>query len=151
MPMYNLIEYSDNFLATTASLQQIHKDEPKNSINAEIAEPLKYFSKIWRTLAKPLINCKINLILIWPEKCVISEIHRVTTFIITDNKHYVPVVTLSSGDNENYYNNQNQVLKEQLTGINVYQKINRKTKTMFKLLNSSKLSRSNQAFCVIIS
>ena len=82
---------------------------------------------------------------------MISEVHRVTTFIITDNKHYVPVVTLSSGDNENYYNNQNQVLKEQLTGINVYQKINRKTKTMFKLLNSSKLSRSNQAFCVIIS
>ena len=27
--------------------------------------PLKYLSTFWRTLEVPLINCEINLILIW--------------------------------------------------------------------------------------
>ena len=31
MPMYNLIEYSDNYSKTSGSLWQYHKDEPKHS------------------------------------------------------------------------------------------------------------------------
>ena len=33
--------------------------------------PLKYLSKFWRTLAIPLINCQVNLTLIWSVNCVI--------------------------------------------------------------------------------
>ena len=47
----------------------------------------------------PLINCEINLILTWFEKCVISSVVGRTNFTITDVKHYVPVVTLSTEDN----------------------------------------------------
>ena len=53
----------------------------------------------------PLINYEINLILTWSEDCAISSATGATTFKITDTKLYVPVVTLSIQDNENYYNN----------------------------------------------
>ena len=46
----------------------------------------------------PLINCKINLILTWSEKCVLSNDTKATTFAITDTKLYVPIVTLSTQD-----------------------------------------------------
>ena len=46
-----------------------------------------------------LINCKINLILNWSDKCVLSNDTKVTTLAITDTKLYVPVVTLSTQDN----------------------------------------------------
>ena len=47
----------------------------------------------------PLINCEINLILTWSDKCVLSNDTKATTFAITDTKLYVPVVTLSTQDN----------------------------------------------------
>ena len=31
MPMYNLIEYSDNYSQTSGSLWQYYKDEPNNN------------------------------------------------------------------------------------------------------------------------
>ena len=34
---------------------------------------LKHLSNFWRTLDIPLINCEINLILTWSEKCVITS------------------------------------------------------------------------------
>ena len=46
-----------------------------------------------------LINCEINLILIWSDKYVLSNDTKATTFAITDTKLYVPVVTLSTQDN----------------------------------------------------
>ena len=42
----------------------------------------------------PLINCNINLILTWPEICVISSATEATKFAITDKGLYVPVVVL---------------------------------------------------------
>ena len=39
--------------------------------NVEIMVPLKYLSNFWRTLEMPLINCEVNLILIWSANCVI--------------------------------------------------------------------------------
>ena len=63
--------------------------------------PLKYLSNFWRTLEMSLINCEINLILTWSDKCVLSNDTKATTFATTDTKLYVPVVTLSTQDNAN--------------------------------------------------
>ena len=59
----------------------------------------------------PLINCKIHLGLNWNDDCVMygadtyaggdNANDRETTFQITSTKLYVPVVTLSTKDNEN--------------------------------------------------
>ena len=96
MPIYNLIEYSDNYAKTTGSLLQHFTDEPDDDIedsdsfkskvsitgktpnngnakNVEIMVPLKYLSNFWRTIVIPLINCEINLILTWSSACVITE------------------------------------------------------------------------------
>ena len=82
----------------------------------ETIVPLKHLSNFWETLDIPLINCEINLILTWYENCVITSketrdadpnadsvvraVNNPTnvTFKITDTKLYVPVVTLSTED-----------------------------------------------------
>ena len=91
---------------------------------AEIVVPLKHLSNFWKTLDMPLINCEINLILTWSENYVLkskarrdkfigsgidknpkfSEINNPTNaiFKITDTKLYVPVVTLSTKDDNNF-------------------------------------------------
>ena len=121
MPMYNLIEYSDNYSKTPRTLYHICRDVTHPSItdsesfkfksrfldntnnadiiNAEIAVSLKYLSNFWRTIEIPLINCEDNLILTWSEKCVISKGNWDTTFKITDTKLNVLVVTFSTQDN----------------------------------------------------
>ena len=85
MLMYNLIEYSNNYLKTYGSLWRYYKDDPMtqsesfkskikitgktpeagNTKDVEIIVPLKYLSNFWRTLEMPLINCEVNLILTW--------------------------------------------------------------------------------------
>ena len=47
----------------------------------------------------PLINCEINLILTWSDKCVLSNDTKATIFAIIDTKLYVSVVTLSTQHN----------------------------------------------------
>ena len=42
----------------------------------------------------PLINCEINLIVIWSAECVIHEVDIRTTFTVTDKKLCLPVMTL---------------------------------------------------------
>ena len=42
----------------------------------------------------PLINCEINLIVIWSTECVIHEVDIRTTFTVTDKKLCLPVMTL---------------------------------------------------------
>ena len=116
MPMYNLIEYSDNYAKTSGSLWQYYRDEPNNNLadsesfkfkvkitgktpavdnekDVEIMVPLKYLSNFSRTLELPLINCEVNLILTWSSTCVITNSTGAGTFEITDTKLYVPVVT----------------------------------------------------------
>ena len=56
---------------------------------------LTHFSN---ALEMPLINCEINLILIWSVNYVIFEATKVTTFAMTNTKLYVPVVTLSTNN-----------------------------------------------------
>ena len=86
MPMYNLIEYSENYSKTSGRLWQYYKDDPNDSTenselfkikvkvtgktpnngkikDVEIIVPLKYLIDFWRTLEMPLINCEVNLIL----------------------------------------------------------------------------------------
>ena len=99
MPMYNLIEYSDIFSKTSASLINLgsfinHNDfnigfpaDDNNSISFKFKEkvtgqtgdngtkdvetmvPLKYLSNLWKTPEMPLINCEISLILTWSKNC----------------------------------------------------------------------------------
>ena len=99
MPVYNLIEYSDNYSKTSRSLWKYYKDDPNDNItqsesfkskikitgkthaaghtkDVEIIVPLKYLSNFWRTLEMPLINCEINLILTW-SKIVLFVILKV--------------------------------------------------------------------------
>ena len=88
MPMYILIEYSDNYAKTSGSLWQYYRDEPNNNLadsesfkskikitgktpndgnekDVEIMVPLNYLSNFWRTLEMPLVNCEVSLILTW--------------------------------------------------------------------------------------
>ena len=48
----------------------------------------------------PLINCDVNLILTWSNDCVITNSTGGGKFAIIETKLYVPVVTLSTKDNE---------------------------------------------------
>ena len=48
----------------------------------------------------PLINCEVNLILTWSKDCVITNSTGEGKFAITETKLIVPVVTLSTKDNE---------------------------------------------------
>ena len=70
------------------------------------------------------INCKVNLVQTGSINCIISNAaaNQATTFAITYAKVYVPTVTSSTQDIQDYYNTWNQVLKEQLIRINVNQK-----------------------------
>ena len=83
----------------------------KSLKNAKIVVPLKSLSNVFRSLELPLINCKIHLQLEWDDNCVMyganiyaggdKAYNRETKFQITSTKLYVPVVTLSTKDNEN--------------------------------------------------
>ena len=124
MPMYNLIEYSDNYSDTSGSLWQFKRDEIINNADVtndnnapsfkykanligntenngtkngvKIAVPLKYLSNFWRSLEMLLINCKVELSLTWAPICVLCNLVGASTFTLTDTKLYVPTVTLLS-------------------------------------------------------
>ena len=116
MPIYNLIECSDNYSKTSGSLWKYYKDDPNDNItqsesfkskikitlktpaarktkDIDIIVLLKYLSNFWRTHDMLLINCKVNLILTWLSTCVISSATGETKFKITERKLYVPFVT----------------------------------------------------------
>ena len=140
MPMYNLIEYSDNYQDSSATLYQYKRDEPPeangidnltvgnsnsfkynvsllgNPIVADniakkgvkVVVPLKYLSNFFRSLEMPVINGKIRLNLTWKKECVLSTDAGNAVFIINDTKMYVPLVTLSKGDNKDFIEQQNK-------------------------------------------
>ena len=134
MPIYNLIEYSDNYQDSSATLYQY---KPDNNVdltannsesfkykvnllgnpvvtnrivkrNLKIVAPLKYLSNFFRSLEMPLINCKIKSNLTWKKECVLSTDAGNAVFIIKDTKLYVPVVTLSKEDNKDFIEQQNK-------------------------------------------
>ena len=45
MPMYNLIEYSDNYSETSGSLWQHYKDDPSD--NVANSESFKFLNSCW--------------------------------------------------------------------------------------------------------
>ena len=125
MPMYNLIEYSDNYSDTSGSLWdfkrvEIYNANVTNDDNApsfkykasiigntenngtkngvKTALPLKYLSNFWRSLEMPLINCNVELSLNWIERYLLTVAHT-AILKITDAKLYVPIGTLSAEDN----------------------------------------------------
>ena len=63
----------------------------------------------------PLVNCKIDLELTWNKDCMISSSNtaagQVVSFMITNTKLYVPVVTLSTKDNTNLTKQLNEGFK----------------------------------------
>ena len=67
----------------------------------EVVIPLKHLSNFRRVLNIPLINCEVELILIWSKNCVLADMTAANNpptglqFKITDTKLFVPVVTLS--------------------------------------------------------
>ena len=129
--MYNLLEYFDNYQNSTGSLYQFKRDEPphdnadvanntsslvyisklmngtgdNNVNNVKLVLPLKYVGSFFRSLEMPLVNCKIDLELTWHKDCMISSVNaaagQVVSFMITNAKLYVPVVTLSTKGNNN--------------------------------------------------
>ena len=122
MPMYNLIEYSDNYAKKSGSLWKYFRDElddnsadseslkskikitgktpnNDNEKDVEIIVPLKYLSNFWRTLEMPLINCEVNLIFTWSSTCFITNSTVAGTFATTDTRLYVRVVNLSTQQN----------------------------------------------------
>ena len=70
-----------------------------NIKDVETAVSLRYLSNFWRTLELSLINCESNFILTSSEYCIIPSATGATKTKITDTKHYVPLVTLSTQDN----------------------------------------------------
>ena len=123
MPMYILIDIpaannngnivdfnganaTDSFNFKTKITGQTNNNGGIDSV--EIMVQLKYLSNFWRTLEMPLINCEVNLILTWSADCVIiytNVANQIPTFTITETNLHVPVVTLSTQDNSNYYHN----------------------------------------------
>ena len=68
----------------------------------------------------PLINCGVNLILTWSKDCVITNSTSEGKFAITETKLYVPVVTLSTKDNEKLLQQLKSGFKK-TTGWNKYE------------------------------
>ena len=83
--------------------------------------PLKHLGNFWDSLNIPLVNCEVSLALAWSANCVITNIENGliaaaegtnpelrdnsptnATFAIKDCKLYVPVVTLSAQDDNNF-------------------------------------------------
>ena len=113
MPMYNLIEYSNNYFDTSGNLWQFKRDEIKEDVDltldtnhipnnsssfkykssfitnrngVKISTPLKYLSNFWRSLEMPLLNCKVELSLKWYENCILSSKDGNSVFTITDTR-----------------------------------------------------------------
>ena len=127
MPMYNVIEYSDNYQDSSGTLYQYKRDEPPdNNVNLtddnstsfkykvnllgniDVANPDN--ARVGRLNAKIVVPLKYlsNLSLTWKKECVLSTAADDAVFIINDTKLYVPVVTLSEEDNKDFIEQQNK-------------------------------------------
>ena len=87
MPMYNLIEYRDNYSKISGSFWQYCEN---------------LLLELMRTLKMTLINCEVELILTSSAGCVIictNFVDKFPTFTIPETNLYVPVVILSTQDN----------------------------------------------------
>ena len=166
MPMYNLIEYGNNYSDTSGSLWQFKRDElPADNVDltinnsqsfkyeadavnntnsfvkeAKIVVPLKYLSNIRRSLEMPLINYKVYLELNWIENCILSSAGDTAKFAITDTKLHVPIVTLSTKDSANLAKQLNEGSKRSVYSNSYLKKpakVIEQGKNLYELLNAS--------------
>ena len=85
-----------------------------------------------------------NLDLNWSERCIIMATNvaaRDRTLSITDTKLYVPVVILLTNDNADLFEQLKSGLNRIINWKKYQSNINRKTKSVFRLLNWSYFSR----------
>ena len=134
MPMYNLIEYSDNYQDSSATLYQYKRDEPpENNAIADLTvnNSSSFKSKVsllgnpvhvggiakgnlkvvvsLKYLSNFFRSLEMPLInLTWKKECVVSNQNGEAVFIINDTKLHVPVVTLSKEDNKDFIEQQNK-------------------------------------------
>ena len=110
MPMYNLIEYGDNYSDTSGSLWQFKRDEIEGNVDLTANNSSSF-------------KCKLNFSFIklkWYENCILSNLVGNSTFTITDAKLYVPIVTLYQQKTmQNYQNYWQKDLKDQFIGTNI--------------------------------
>ena len=123
MPMYNLIEYSDNYQDSSATLYQYKRDEPPetnaiNDLKTDTSSSFKYKvdllgnpvldGNIAKRSVKVVVPLKYLSNLTWKKECVLSTDNGNAVFVIDDTKMYVPVVTLSNKDNKDFTEQQNK-------------------------------------------
>ena len=124
-----------------------------NTLDTEVAVPLKYLNNFWKSLDLLLIYCEAGLDLLWSKECIISElsvtprvppnpdayppvqevalIQKTTaTFQIINVKLYVPVVTLSINNNITFLKNIKQQFKRTIPWNKYRSKITMQPKTI---------------------
>ena len=129
--------------------------------------PLKYLSNFWRSLNIPLINCEDELVLTWFKNCVlISKLTRDAdhdapidrkidnpeneTFEVTDTKLHVPVITLSTKDDNNFLEQLKSGFKRTIKWNKYRSEMTNQTKTnhLNHLINPT-LTRINRLFVLL--
>ena len=110
-------KYKSSITGKTSNANQ-EKGKNTEQGNTKIKKSLentvssKYLSNIWRSLDMLLTNFEVSLTFTWSENCVLTNISTQTAqgdnvaksviFKIIDTKLYVPVVTLSTKDDNNF-------------------------------------------------
>ena len=126
-----------------------HNDNDDNNEikDVEITVPLKHLGGFWRVLNIPLINCEVNFILTWSKNYVLTDMTRTAahgdnparaaptgaTFVLTDCKLYVPVVTFST-------ENDNKLLEQLKTGLKRTIKWNKYRSEMYNQAKNNNLN-----------
>ena len=151
MPMYNLIEYSDNYQESSATLCQYKRDEPPNNnvnFTADNSTSFKYKVNLlgniaaadpdnarnfFRSLEMPLINCKIKLNLTWKNNVyyellmmmlyLLSMIQNFTFQLLLCQKKIIKILL----------NNKIKVFKDLFIGMNIKQKNKKKLEILMPL------------------
>ena len=121
----------------------------KTKRNLETVVPLKYSSNFWRSLDMRLIDCEVSVTLTWSENCILTDtstraaraaqgnnpeipaINAPTnaTFKIKDTKLYVPVVTLSIKDDNNFWEQLTWGFKRTIKSYEYRSEMTNQTKT----------------------
>ena len=132
MPIYSLIKYSDNYSETSGILWQSCRQAPAINIADDIivdfnaANATTDSFEIKEKKAQTGNNGKKDgKVATMVKNCVVvasAVLNQGVTFSKTNTKIYVPVVSLSTLDNNKLLKQLKSGLKEQLTGININKK-----------------------------
>ena len=141
-------KYKSSITGNQKNGGKTEKGNTKIKINLEIVVPLKYLSNFLGPLDIHLISCEVSLT--WSENCDLADITTQTaraaqgdnrareridaptnvTFIkITDTKLYVPVVTLSTKNDNNFLEQLKSGFKRTIKWNKYRSEMNGQTKT----------------------